>query len=238
MSDDALIQRVQALEHDNARLRRLLDQRGSTAGRRHQMRNTLAMVRDIVRQSVERFSGAEDYAAHLEGRLNAVFRIQNTIANRPSDGVSLHTLVMDEMVAHAVSEGEQLSLDGPDLQLQPAAASMLGLALHELTANAVKFGAVSAPAGRIAVSWAVSSGEDGRDWLTLRWIESGVEAVAPSPGRRGFGTEIIEQALRYQLGGDGSLEFAPGGIRCTIRLPLWRWLVPPHPASDAGPLGR
>ncbi|MGI4765365.1 MAG: HWE histidine kinase domain-containing protein [Janthinobacterium lividum] len=233
MSDDASLRRAQALEHDNARLRRLLDHQGSTAGHRHQMRNTLAMVRDIVRQSVDRFAGAEDYAAHLESRLDAVFRIQQTIADRPFDGVDLHTLVMDELVAYSVNEGEQLSIDGPDIQLLPAAASTLGLALHELATNAVEFGAVSAPAGRISVSWTTSPGEDGRDWLTLRWTETGVEPISPSPHRRGFGTEVIEQALKYQFGGEGRLEFAPGGLRCTIRLPLSRWLVPPRAISDS-----
>lgn len=233
MSHDASLQRIQALERDNERLRRLLGQQGSTAGRRHQMRNTLAMVRDIVRRSADRFSGAEDYAAHLESRLDAVFRIQQTIADRPFDGVDLHTLVMDELVAHAVHVGERLSIDGPDIQLLPAAASTLGLAVYELATNALEFGAVSAPSGSISVSWTTSPGEDGRAWLTLRWTETGVEPMSPSPHRRGFGTEVIEQALKYQLGGEGRLEFAPGGLRCTIRLPLSRWLVPPRAIPDS-----
>lgn len=236
MSDDKLLQRLLALENDNARLRHLLDERGSTAGRRHQTRNTLAMVRDIVRQSAHRFDGAENYAAHLEDRLDAVFRIQNTIASGPSDGVDLHALVMDEMLAHAVSEGAQLSVDGPDVLLQPAAAGTVGLAIHELASNAIEFGALSASTGHLAVGWTSAASADGEVWLTLGWVESGVPVIAPSSRRSGFGTQVVEQVLAYHLGGEGRMEFAPGGLRCTLRLPLSRWSAPPRVVPDDGVL--
>lgn len=223
MSDDALLRRVQALEGDNARLRRLLERHGSSGGLRHQVQNTLAMVRDVVRQSAERFEGADDFAAHLEARLDAVFRIQNTIANGLLDGVALDTLVTDELLAHAASEGGRLSVGGPDVLLQPAAAGALALAIHELATNAVKFGALSGPAGRVAVSWTVGPGAGGQPTLTLRWDESGVDAV-PRPARRGFGSEVIERALKHQFGGEGTLDFAAGGLRCTLSLPWEPWI--------------
>ncbi len=219
MSDDALLEQIRALEDDNARLRRALERRGSTAGFRHQVRNTLAMVRDVVRQSAERLEGAEDYAAHLDARLDAVFRIQNTIANGLTDGVALDLLVTDELLAHAVREGGQLSVKGPDVSLQPAAAGVMALAIHELATNAVKFGALTSAEGRIAVDWTVGD-DDGQPWLTLRWVESGVAVVPAVPTHRGFGTETIEAAIRYQLGGEGTLALAPDGLRCTIRLPM------------------
>lgn len=221
MSDDTLHQRIQTLERDNARLRRLLEQDGSTTGLRHQVRNTLAMVRDVVRQSAERFDGAQDYAAHLEGRLDAVFRIQNAIAGRRLDGVGLHVLVGDEVLAQTAGDDDRLSIAGPDVLLQPTAAGIMALAIHELATNAVKFGALAAPDGRVAVSWTVvADGGGGPPILALNWVESGGAAVPPSPPRQGFGSEVIEQALRYQLGAKGALDFAPGGLRCTISLPL------------------
>jgi two-component sensor histidine kinase len=232
MSDDELLQRVEALERDNARLRRLLDGHGSTASLRHQTRNTLAMVRDVVRRSAETSDSVEDYAAHLEGRLDAVFRIQNTIANRPLDGVSLHTLLGDELMVHMVSRRERLSISGPDILLQPAAASALALAFHELNTNAIKFGALSVPEGRLAVTWSVEpDGADGQPWLTLDWVESG-SSVKTSPARRGFGSEVIEHAVPYQLSGRGSLDVKPTGLRCTLHLPLTPSLGSLHVMPD------
>ena len=221
MSQDTLFQRVRALELDNARLRRLLEHRGLTSGLRHQARNTLAMVRGVVRQSAERFGNVEDYAAHLEDRLDAIFRIQNTIANRPLDGVDLGVLITDELLVHAVSEGEQLSVTGEEVLLPPLIAGLVALAIHELTTNAIKFGALSTPEGRLAVSWTVARAEEGGlPTLALVWVESGGDHIPPGSIQRGFGSEVIENALRYQLGGEGRLDFAPAGLRCTIRLPL------------------
>ena len=220
MSDDALLHRIEALEADNARLRRLLQGQGSTAGERHHVRNTLAMLRDVVRRSSARHDDAQDFTAHLESRLDAVFRIQTTIANGLLDGVALDMLVSDELLASAVSEGDRLSVDGPEVLLQPPAAGAVALAIHELAVNALKFGALSVPQGHIAVSWAVADGGGRHSKLALRWVESGVPAMPAAPAVRGFGSEMIERVLRYQLGGDGRLDFAPGGLRCTIEVPL------------------
>lgn len=236
MSDDELRRRVETLEHDNARLRRLLDQRGATAGLRHETRNTLAMVRDVVRRSAE--TGAdtlENYVAHLEGRLDAVFRVQNALANRLLDGISLYSLVADELMVHALSRRERLSIGGPDVLLRPAAAGPLALAVHELATNAVKFGALTEPEGQLAVSWSVGPGEDGQSWLTVDWVETG--GSMPASGmRRGFGSEVIEQLIPYQLGGRGKLDLAPAGVRCTLLLPLTPGLGSLREPLEADPL--
>ena len=236
MSDHDLLRRLEILERDNVRLRRLLDGRGTTAGLRHETRNTLAMVRDVVRRSAETSGSVEDYAAHLEGRLDAVIRIQTAIANRLQDGVSLHGLVADELTVPAIGTRERLAIEGPDFLLQPAAAGPLGLAFHELATNAVKFGTLASPAARIDVTWAVTESEGDRPCLALDWVESGAP-VPPRPARRGFGTEVIEHMVPYQLGGHGALAFAPDGIRCSLRLPMTPalgQLRPPPRDAEAG----
>ena len=219
MSHDELLRRIRDLERDNARLRRLLDETGSTAGLRHQTRNTLAMVRDVIRRSAETSDGVEDYAAHLEGRLDAVLRIQTTIANRLLDGVGLHTLLADELMVHAINRRDELSIDGPDILLTPTAASALALAFHELSTNAVKFGPLGSSGSRLSVTWSVATGDHGQPWLSFHWVESGKKLLA-APARRGFGSEVIEHAVPYQLDGTGSLAFEPSGVRCTLHLPL------------------
>ena len=95
----------------------------------------------------------------------------------------------------------------------------------------MKFGALSQDSGRIAVTWTVSPGEDGAPWLTLRWVESGVD-ILETPARRGFGSDVIERAIRHQFGGDGVLDVTPGGLRCTLRLPLTPWIGSLGEAAD------
>lgn len=233
MSDDDLIRRVKELEANNTRLRRLLDRQGASSGLRHQVRNTLSAVREFVRRSAETSDSVEDYAAHLDGRLDAVLRVQNAIANGSPDGeVGLHTLVADEFLAQAIGEGRRAAIAGPAVMLRPLAAGAFALALHELATNAVKFGAMTVPDGRIDVSWSVTADENGEPALTWSWAESGLTGLPPVPPRRGFGLDMIERSLRYQLDSATELRFTPTGLHCTIRLPLRAWVG--APASSAG----
>ena len=128
MPDDDLTGRVARLEADNQRLRRLLDRQGTPGSLRHQLRNTLSTVREFVRRSAETTTDVDDYAAHLDGRLDAVLRVQNAIANGPGEGeVGLHALVADELLAQAIGEGQRAAVAGPDVALKPIAASAFAL---------------------------------------------------------------------------------------------------------------
>jgi two-component sensor histidine kinase len=93
-------------------------------------------------------------------------------------------------------------------------ALAVAMALQELATNAVKYGALSTPEGRIAVRWSVDPTEAGPR-LRLRWEEAGGPPVQP-PQRRGFGSRLIERSLAQDLDGAASIEFAPGGVVCTL----------------------
>ncbi|HEX2527225.1 MAG TPA: CheR family methyltransferase [Geminicoccus sp.] len=191
----------------------------------HRVRNTLAVVRSIARRSAVNSKTVEDYAAHLDGRLNAFARVQAVTTRDPAAGLDLEMLVADELLAHAAREGEQVSvIKGPKVRLQPRTAETFGLALHELATNAVKYGALTSPKGRIEVSWRFEEREGGR-YLVLDWIETGVQLDAAGPQRRGFGTELIERTLAYELGGETGLQFGSNGLRCTIRLPATEQII-------------
>ena len=95
----------------------------------------------------------------------------------------------------------------------------LALAIHELTVNAVEHGALTVPHGRIAISWNVVPAEPTAR-LTFVWTESGLEDLPATPPRRGFGTEVLERSLRYELKADTDLAYDPTGLRCTISLPV------------------
>jgi len=208
-------ERLAALEADNARLRRLLDEAGMPDSLRHGLRNTMAMMRTVLHRSAESSADVETYVAHLDGRFGAITRVQATTDT--FGDADLHTLISDELMFHLVREGEQATLTGPRVRLRPRTALVLGLALHELTSNAVEHGSLALPQGRIAVAWQVAAAET--PVLTIDWAETGGRGVR-SPTRRGFGTDVIEDMLAYDLGAQASLTYAPDGLRCLVRLPL------------------
>ena len=122
--------------------------------------------------------------------------------------------IIDDAVAPYRGQQGNFVIEGPDLQLAPKTAVSLGLATHELATNAVKYGALSVPDGRVEVRWRV---EDGR--LRLVWRESGGPPVEV-PERRGFGSRMIERGLAAELGGIVKIEFKPDGVICSVDAPL------------------
>jgi two-component system, chemotaxis family, CheB/CheR fusion protein len=185
----------------------------------HRVRNTLAVVRSIARRTAETSDSVDDYAMHLDGRLNAFARTQAFVTRNPAAGVDLETLVAEELVSYHAHEGEQVSISGPPVRLCAKPAETFALAVHELATNAVKYGALSADGGRIAVSWSIE-GSDGTRDLTFAWSETGAPVAPTAPRRKGFGTELLERTLAYELGARTRLSFDPGGFRCTIEVPL------------------
>ncbi|WP_262028793.1 PAS domain S-box protein [Microvirga sp. Mcv34] len=185
----------------------------------HRVRNTLAVVRSITRRTAANSNTVDDYAMHLEGRIEAFARTQ-TMATRSADSViDLEELVRDELLAHAVRDDEKAHVEGPPVRLRTVVADKLGLAIHELATNAVKYGALSETGGHIDVTWTIEGG-DGERTLKLEWRETGIRIATAAPRRRGFGTELIERSLPYEIDARTALEFSPGGIRCVIEFPL------------------
>jgi two-component system CheB/CheR fusion protein len=196
----------------------------------HRARNLLGVVRSIVHRTVKTAPTIEEFAAHLEGRLATLARTHSVLSRDGSATVELEEIVRDEMVAAAVRE-EQLTIGGPLVRLKRQAAETLALALHELTTNAVKYGALSEPAGSLSVTWRIVDAAPGKR-LSLTWKEDGVRALDTRPSRSGFGRELIEKGLPFEFGAQTSLEFARGGVRATIELPLSDQLAD-LPVSDA-----
>jgi len=188
----------------------------------HRVRNTLAVVRSIGRRTAESSDTVEDYAMHLDGRIAAFARIQAAVTRDPAKGVGLAAIVADTLQVAAAREGEQVLVAGPPVTLRPKAAETFGLALHELTTNAVKYGALAIAEGRISIAWDISEAEDeeGDGVLDFRWRETGLAGLAGPSRRSGFGTELLEKTLNYELGAETSITFEPDGVDCRIRVPL------------------
>ncbi|AWN37177.1 HWE histidine kinase domain-containing protein [Methylobacterium radiodurans] len=212
----ALGAELAALRADNARLRRLLDARSASGELRHRQRNTFAMLRMLIRASSEAAGDLEAYVSHLEDRLDAVARVQAAID--VSGHVELADLIASELLAYTVREGEQATLAGPAVRLQPQAAQVLALAVHELAINAIEHGCLARPSGCLDVRWSHDAAGDGAP-LTFVWKETGDRGLA-APVRRGFGTEVLTETLAYELKAVAALSYEPDGLRCTIRFPL------------------
>jgi PAS domain S-box-containing protein len=190
----------------------------------HRVRNTLSVIRSITRRTAETSQSVEDYAMHLDGRINAFARVQTAVARDPAAGLDLTDLVADELLTYVAHDGEQVRIAGPAVRLKPKAAETFGLAVHELATNAVKHGALSSPDGRIRVTWRVHNGTD-PPRLVFEWKESGTPNRTPRRKRRGFGTDLLERTLTYELKAKTVQTFEPDGLRCTIELPMTERLV-------------
>lgn len=225
------IDRIGGVCHDITLLKNAEDhQRLLLAELRHRVRNTLGVIRAVARRSAESSETVEELAMHLDGRIAAFARVQAAVTRDPMAGLDLETLAAETLLAASAREGDQISISGPLVQLVPKAAETIGLALHELVTNAVKYGALSRPSGHIALKWAIEGApEPGPPVLHLQWIETGVRLSDTAPAREGFGTELLTRTLAYELDAVIDRQFDRNGVRYSIRLPATDKLLKSQP---------
>jgi two-component system CheB/CheR fusion protein len=187
----------------------------------HRTRNLIAVVMAMMDRTAVTGQTLDEFRASFGDRLVALARVQGLLSRAaPGDSVTFDSLLQSELSAQS-EDGGTVTLDGPpDVVLRSNCVQALAMALHELTTNAVKYGALGQPNGRLHVRWRVKP-ESGSPWITLDWKESGVETAEPT-GRRGAGNgrRLIEDALPYQFGARTSFAIEPDGVHCTIALPL------------------
>jgi len=184
----------------------------------HRFRNVLSFVRSIVRRTMQSAESPEDFALHLEARIGALSRTQTTLHVAGNSGVEIEDLVRTELRANAIRD-EQVDIAGPSIRLRARAAESMALALHELAINSLKYGALSGHGGRTSIQWCTGSNQDTAR-LQFRWLESGVRIASAAPRHRGFGQELIENTLPYEFDALTQFELTPGGLHCTVDLPL------------------
>jgi len=178
----------------------------------HRANNLLTVVQGTVQLS--QAATPEALKRVLAGRIAALGRAHQLLSEARWEGADLRRLVEEELLAFSLGEAARVTIAGPDVALSPAAAQALAMALHELATNAAKYGALSAPAGRVAVSWT----RRGRGPLAIRWAETGGPLVA-APSRRGLGMAMLARALAGPLGGKSRLDWRPEGLVCELELP-------------------
>lgn len=182
----------------------------------HRIKNVLAMVQAIASQTFRAASDPVEARAAFIDRLAALGSAQDLLTQTTLTGARLADIVADAFRPHG-REG-QVTAAGPDVDLSPRCALALSLALHELTTNAIKYGALSADGGRVTVNWTVTPGPDETAFV-LTWVESGGPPVAP-PTRTGFGSGMIQRALSGYVGGATTLAYDPAGVVFTLTTTL------------------
>lgn len=182
----------------------------------HRARNLLGVVAAIADRTVKRGGSVEAF----EERLKALGRAQGLLSAGGSDTVAVGALVRAELAAHADGASNRAHVSGPDVLLNARQVQNFALALHELTTNAVKYGALAGASGRLSVTWEVVRDRRGRGRLALTWAESEVTIGPDTVKRRGYGTELIQEALAYALQARVDYRKGPDGVRCRIEMPL------------------
>jgi PAS domain S-box-containing protein len=190
----------------------------------HRTRNQIAVVRSLSDKTLDESRSLEEYRAHYGERLAALGRVQRMLSRTSEDDrVTFDELLRSELAAHGASPGN-VFLEGPSgVRLRSRSVQTLALALHELATNAVKYGAIASPQGRLHIGWHVTENEDGTNQrLNIDWRESGVNI--PDPGSAlqisGYGRELIERALPYQLNARTRYEIGHTGVHCVIDVPI------------------
>ena len=177
----------------------------------HRARNALALVQSIVR--LTRSEDIKSYTAAVDGRIGALARAHTLLAQSRWQGADLARLIGEELAPFRTDGAERIATAGPEVSLEPRTAQTLALALHELSTNAAKYGALSVTSGRVAVSWDLQP-----QGLVLRWSESG--GTPPQvPVAHGFGIRLISASIERQLGGEAAFDWRPEGLHCLLRVP-------------------
>jgi PAS domain S-box-containing protein len=182
----------------------------------HRVKNTLAAVQSLIAQTARSVDTVEEFRRVVEARLFAMSNAHDQLSRRGWNDADLRELAVAGLAPYRGKGNVVVS--GAPTWIAPRPALMLSMVFHELATNAIKYGALSSPGGRVEVGWCVI-GNGAGPTLRLEWTESGGPVVQPRV-RHGFGTRFVEQGIEMELGGRAALDFAPTGLRCEIEVPM------------------
>ena len=191
----------------------------------HRAKNALALAQSIVR--LTQGETVKAYVQAVEGRISALARVHTILSLSSWQGAEIGKLVDEELAPYAT--GDQITFRGADIQLQPATAQTLALALHELVTNSAKYGALSTLSGRLSLKWGIQG-----DVLQMIWEEKDGPLVE-KPASRGFGTRSVIASIESQLGGQAEFDWRSEGLICRLSVPLTPDIATRQPNSRQSP---
>jgi PAS domain S-box-containing protein len=183
----------------------------------HRVKNTLATVQAVISSTARRAKTITEFYDAVSSRIISLAKTHTLLVNNTWGGATVEDLFRAELEAYDDSRNSRITLEGPTVQLPSEVALALGMAAHELTTNAAKYGALSLPDGKVAVRWSVKEADS--RYLVLDWIERNGPSVQ-TPERKGFGSMLLERVLGRQLKGEVSIDYAQEGLRLHLQAPL------------------
>jgi PAS domain S-box-containing protein len=184
----------------------------------HRSKNLLAVTQAIARQTVSSSVTASEFEQKFSGRLLGLAASQDLLTSEKWRGVRLDAVVRSQTDHHSDRESGRILIQGPDIALDSTATQAIGMALHELSTNAAKYGALSNEGGHVELRWRIDSSA-AEPTLEMEWIERGGPPVEP-PSSRGFGSTVIDAMVSQRLNGVVRLSFEPEGLTWRLTVPL------------------
>ena len=182
----------------------------------HRVKNSFAILQAILRSTLKTTPNPHDFATKFSGRLHSLAAAQDILTANDWKGAEFGALARHLLSLYIAGEGERLVISGPEVNLPAEYAVPFGLIFNELATNALKYGALSAPNGKIELSWRIESNASAGSVLSLTWRERGGPKITTLDGR-GFGSALIERSL---AGAKVERRFDAEGFICTIELKL------------------
>ena len=177
----------------------------------HRIKNILASVTSIFQMTRRGASTVEELAADFTGRLQALSNVHTAVFEAGGEEVSLASVIAVTVAPYNDKGLKLINVDGPDLLVTRTSATTIALCLHELTTNAIKYGALSQGHGSVDITWSIS--DEASPVFSLEWVEAGGPEVV-EPKRQGYGTKYVRSALASLLGTAPVITFAPTGLSC------------------------
>jgi two-component sensor histidine kinase len=183
----------------------------------HRSKNLLAVVQSVARQTAIH-GDPQSFAQRFSERLQGLAASHDLLVHNSWQGVALDELVQSQLAHVKDLVGGRISLSGPHLRINATAAQSIGMALHELSVNAGKYGALSNGSGKVRIDWAVEDGPAGKQF-SLSWRESGGPPVT-EPDRSGLGSLILSRLVEQSLGAEVKLDYPRQGLCWSLTAPL------------------
>lgn len=184
----------------------------------HRVKNTLAVVQAIAAQTIRPTGDPAEMVQRFSARIAALARTHDLLTTKQWDVVDLSELIGKEL-AH-LATGARVGVAGPVVRLPPETALSIGLILHELATNAMKYGSLSVPEGSVRIAWRLEDAAENKACVQLTWTEQGGPQPTEPPARSGFGSRLIAQVSRSI--GSSEISFPPEGVRFTLTFSIPR----------------
>lgn len=185
----------------------------------HRVKNILASVTAIFEMTRRSATSFDQMTNDFSGRLAALAKVHSVVFEAGGEAADLTEIVERTCSPYRNDGDDRITIAGPTIRIKRDAGMTLALCFHELATNALKYGALSHPDGRVSLDWALSS--ESNSILTLRWVESGGPTAA-EPSKPGYGMRFIRSALRGLFGSPPQIIFDPRGLRCIAAGPFSR----------------